>query len=568
MAARSGASSSSKSHSTSMGSSWLNSSPSRQSPTRNGARSNRGSLILSNSPSRQPQLNDSPSRQMQLEFNKLLSRSDQDFNHRLDQAAAERQRIADEELAKAAQEHLRIQEGAKLEIQRILLEQEQEKQRREEAQRREIERLKLEKAQQEAESQRQRLEAKRKEEELAQQAVEHQKRIQEADARAKEQQQQQVQRQKEEAERKAREAAAAQERARLQTQAPPAAPATATHAAPISTPAVRAPVTSATSASALDAEGLHRKYMELHARMKKFRIEFFNETKKVGHPMKAVVGDARRAIRLNLGQISTARSTTMHAIKEIREKCFDVAMKTHGPTIDIRPFLVSRQVPFQSDAEARYPAFLLYLWICFEKSVIAQWKSEAANQDSTVPQEIGLLAASLYADRKYMLKEIPMNDIMLAKIHRKCPVLFGIRGNTNTEQGLVRLGLDKYRDDENDYAQMTSGIAAGFASLTLRSFKSTAPVFDLPDYWRAVASIINTPSTDIYPGHLLALKGLLRDFADKFIYYYGSQAKAVMKRAVTAFPDRAPKDRQGVASAAELVKVLPDTWKQNKGIIL
>ncbi|KAF1956081.1 hypothetical protein CC80DRAFT_492375 [Byssothecium circinans] len=556
MPARSGASSSSMNTSTSFTSSWLNGSPSRQSPQRNGMRSSRGSLIL----------NESPSRQMQLEFNMLLSRSDRDFHDKLDQAAAERARIADEQLAKAAQEHLRVQEGAKLEIQRIILEQEQENQRREEAQRREVEKLRIEKAKQEAEAQRQRLDAKRKEEEIARQAAEHQRQLQEADARAKAQQQQAAQRQKEEADRKAKEAAAAQEKARIQAQPPPTAPVPAKPVPAV--PSTTTTSTTATSAPAPDAEELHRKYMELHARMKKFRTEFYDQVKQKDHPLKAPVGDARRTIRLNLGQTNGARSTTTHAINQIREKCFDIAVSTPGPVIDIRPYLVSRQVQL-SDAEARYPAFLLYLWICFGKSVIAQWKSEAANQDSVVPQEIGLLTSSLYADKRYMCNgTIPMVDLMLAKLHRKCPMLFGIRGNTTTTQGLVRLGLDKYRDDENEYAQLMTGIGAGFASITLRQFARTTPVFDMAEYWRAVVNIINTPASEIYPGHLFALQGLLREFAPKFITYYGAPARAILKRATKTFPDRAPKGRPGVAAAAELIKVLPDTWKQKNKIVI
>jgi nucleoporin GLE1 len=500
---------------------------------------------------------------MQLEFNLLLSRSDRDFNDRLDQAAAERAKITDEQLAKAAQEHLRIQEGAKLELQRILLEEEQQKQRREEEQRKEIERLKLEKAKQEAEAQRQRLEEKRKEEELARQTAEHQKQIQEADARAKAQQQQAAQRRKDA---QAQAAAAAQEKAQTpaQTQAPPTAPVAATLPATTVAPAVTARALAPTAAPAPDVEELHRKYMELHARMKKFRTTFYDEASQPGHPLKGVVGDARRTLRTKLGQISTDRKTTQRSIKEIREKCLDLAKQPGGPMIDIRPFIISRHVQFNTEAEAQYPAFLLYLWIQFGKFVVAQWKSEATS-DGAILQEVGLLAASLYADKNYMVNGVaPVTDLLLAKLHRKCPMLFGISGNTTSKEGLIRLGLDKYEggSQENEYAESIMGIGAGYASIHLRQYKSTVPAFDMADYWRAVVGIINTPSDALYPGHFLVLKGLLHDFVHKFLGYYGAPAKAVVRRAVTTFPARAPLTRYGVRAAAEVVSVLPGTWKK------
>jgi nucleoporin GLE1 len=542
----------------SISSSWLDGSPSRQSPNR---RTPRKSPLK--------ELYESPSRQMQTEFSLLLLRSDNDFNERLDQAAAERAKLHEEQLTKAAHEHQKVQEGARLEIQRLVLEQELEMRRREEAQRQENERLNQEKLRREAEAQRQKLEATRREEEATRQAAERQRQIQEADARVraqKEQQEEATRRQKEDAEKKAREAADAAQQARTQQQKqpPPAAVVPATPVPP-SVPIARP--TPSTASPTPGVEELHAKYLELHARMKTFRTEFVNKHKQMGDPLKGPVGDTRRNMRKRLGQVTTERKDSQAAIGRLRAECFDKALQTPGPLIDIRPYIVSHQIPqLSNEADAQYPALLLYAWICFEKSVIQQWNQEAASEDHTIIQELGLIAASLYSDPKYQWKgAVPLTDTLLAKLHRVCPMMFGISGNMTTKQGLARLGLDKYGGSDtnlNSYLQMATGVGAGYAALSLRQFSGKNPAVPMADYWRAVAFICNTPSEALYPGHFMCLKGLLRDFIKKFLTFYGAPAKAVVRRATRSLPDRAPRERPGMKDAADIVRTMPDTWKR------
>ncbi|CAI6247228.1 unnamed protein product [Periconia digitata] len=566
MPARSGTSGSSMNTSTSFSSSWGSSS--RQSPKRNSLYSPRGSLI------RDPK--NSPSRKAQAELHSMLARNDRDFHDRLDKAAAERARVHDEQLAKAAQEHLRIQEGAKLEIDRLVLVEEQEKLRRADAQRKELERLRQEKAQQEAEVQRQRLEAKKKEEELARQVAERQRQIQEADARVQAQRDQEAaaQRQREAADQKAKEAEAAAAAAALATtqananasnQPPTQSTLASVSTAPKSGPSTVSsqPSTSTSSTSSADLEEIHNKYIELHAQMKKFRKEFAEAAKQQNHPLKGHVGNARRDMRKRLGQIGVDRRSSQDAIGHIRKECFDVALSTPGPTIDIRPYLITQWPEIQNEADAQYPAFLLYVWILFQKMVIQSWTLEADTKGGVTLQEVGLITASLFADPKYKVKgTVPLTGIMLAKLHRRCPMLFGIRGNTTTQGGVVNLGLDRYRGDENAYARSITGVSAGYASLCLRHFQAREPAFPMFNYWRAVVLVLNTKPEDIYSGHYYAIKGLLHNFVSRFLLYYGVAAKAVLRRATKEFPNRARADRPGVSIAADLVRVLADSWKE------
>lgn len=547
----------------SFSSSFLEASPSRQSPTRKGGHARHSSLV------RDPY--ESPSRVTQLtrEFNARLSISDREFYQKLDEDQAERARLHTEQLAHAAEAHRRILRSAELEVERIRLEEEHERMRREEAQRWEIERLKQEKAREEAEAQRKALEAKQREEEAARRAAEHQKQIQEAEARLRAQKEQEAaaerqRREKQEADRKAAEATAAAEKLKAQ-QAAQAAPQSIAVAAPtLATTPSAAPSTTAAAAPSSDIDQIHAKYLELHARMKKFRVEFQNEHKQKTSPLKQAVGDARREIRVRLGQVNVQRKDSVAAIKRLRENCFNVALQTQGPMIDIRPYIISHPIPqLANEADAMYPAFLLYIWICFEKSLLKQFEKEAASEDGRTIQEIGLIAASLLSDTQYMWgKSVPLSDIVLAKLHRICPPLFGVRGNMNTREGQARLGwmpIDKNPPTPETYSQRLRGMAAGYAAMSLRSFKGNRPAIPASEYWRAIVSICNTPSDQLYPGHFALLMGLVRDYFKKFLEFYGVPARGVLRRAVIELPARAPAHAK---DAAGVLAVLAEGWKK------
>lgn len=548
----------------SLGSSWLDGSPSRQSPSR-----------IAHRPRRETLDRDSPSRQAQhAEFNLMLNRSERSFYERLDYDAAERAKDHDEQLSKAAIEHERVQRGAKLEIQRLILQQEQERKAREEQQQLEIERLNRLKARQEAEAQQRKLEAKQREEQAARQAAEHQRQLQEADARLKAQKEQAEAARRQQAERedtakKALESAAAAEKARSQlTQQPPQAPQITRATVPTSLAAKSQPPNLQQPPNT-DLEVLHSKYLELHNRMKEFRTSFAKQHAHKSSSLKGPVGDMRRAMRLRMGQITVERKASIAAIAKMREEVFDKALKTPGPMVDIRHFIVSHPIPaLSNEADAQYPALLLYAFSCFTKSLMKQFETEAANEDGRIIQEVGLIAASLLADQKYMWNGIPMTDVVMAKYHQACPILFGIRDKMDTPQGQARLGWLNIHGEPpqiNIYNQRMLGLGCGFAALSLRQFSGKNPAIPMAEYWRAVSSISNTPAENLYGGHFMVIKGLLRDYAKKFMLFYGAQARGVLRKATVDLPARAP---QRAADTASLVAVLKDGWKKNENISL
>ncbi|KAF2472052.1 GLE1-domain-containing protein [Lindgomyces ingoldianus] len=493
-----------------------------------------------------------------LELSQMLVTSDRDSKNRLDIATATHAGDHHEQLAKAAQEHDRIREGAERELERLTLEslqlekaiQEAELQqlRQAEQRRREIAQLQLDNAQeQQFEIERVQLENVKREIQL-----ENIRREAEAKQRAIEQ--------------KKIEHALPQP-----TPAPPLVqpqhqvanvPSNRPELQPSQSHLPSKPAVTNTSAGT-DIEELHTKYLQLHERMKRFRKAFPKEYP-AKHPMRDLIGNTRRDMRLRMGQITTERNASKAAIGRMRE-ILNKAQSSNGPTVDIRPYIVSQPLPaISNEAEAQYPAVLLYAWICFEKSLIKQFEQEAANEDGRIIQELGLIAASLICDPKYTWKGLCMKDILLAKYHKAAPMLFGITGRMDTREGQARLGwvtISGNDPETNVYNQRMIGLGAGYAALSLRSFSGKLPAFPISDYWRAISSICNTPVETLYDGHFMLLKGLMRDYASKFLHFYGNQAKGVLRRAAIDLPNQAPARAK---DAANLVKVLPDVWKTHR----
>ena len=509
----------------------------------------------------------------------MLTNSDREFHKKLDDDAARRASIHQEQLAKAAAEHKRVMEEAERELARIRLEEETDQLRKKMAQEKELQRLKEQKMKEEAAAQQRQLEAKLREEQIAREAAENQKRQQEAVARARAEKEREeaARKKREEDERKAREAAAAPPPPPPAQQSQPAPSVAASSVAPAATSTVAAvppPSTqTASSQPSADIIQVHNKYLALHGTMKQFRKSMQEWAKDKSNPLKPVVGDIRRNMNKRMGQITIDVNDSRNAITSIRAECFQKAIDAGGPMVDIRPFLVSHQV--ENEGAAQYPQLLLYAWICFEKALVKQWYNEASKEDGRIIGQLSLIAASLYLDVNFMCNgTISMIDTLLAKLHRICPILFGIRGDLRANR--AGLGLDKIHPNESDmnrYSQLMTGIGAGYAAITHKKFGKKAPAIPISEYWRTVVLICNTPAEALYPGHFLVLQGLLRDNVRKFIMTYGVAAMAVLRRATIDLPNRiphaqpnTPEARPGLAAAASLVKVLPDVWQKKDNI--
>ena len=294
---------------------------------------------------------DSPSRQLLYEFSQMLINSDRDFNERLDLATAERAKLHQEELARAAAEHERVRQSAERARQQHLLEEQKRRKQLEDEENRALERVRQEKLELEIASQKRKLEEQRREEIERKQAAERAKQLAENEARLKAQKQKEEAEEKRRAEqvesgRKASEAAAAVEKARAQQaqqtqqaqqvqqralqqpsqqtrQQPPQQPPKPSSGSTISLPSTSAPSSTspahATGASPLvssiaEREAHHEKYLGVHKRLKEFRKNMVDWSKQ-NPDLKGQLGDARRSLRTRVGQITGARASNTATVR-------------------------------------------------------------------------------------------------------------------------------------------------------------------------------------------------------------------------------------------------------------
>ncbi|OMP88340.1 Nucleoporin GLE1 [Diplodia seriata] len=527
---------------------------------------------------------DSPSRQLLMEFSRMLIDSDRKFHNELDRASAEQEKKHLEALAAAAVEHERVRQSAERVAEKFRLQVEQERRRREEYEHRELDRIRQENTRIEAERrQRQLDEVKRKEEEqrraaeeakaleAAQERLRRQKAQEEADA-AKRKAEQVERERKEREESAAAEAAAkakAQQVAQAQQAPAPAVPngAASITAAPI-TAAPPAP-SSAVSNSPLvsspqEHEAVHKEYLNIHQQLKTFRKNFQNETKN-NSALKKIAGDLRRQIRMRMGQLTLNPKENRDVVSfegnhPVNTPCF---------TVDVKQFLASSTQAELPPGPCDVPALLIFLFNHFAKAIVNQLVSEAGvNIKAADP--IGIIAVSILGYPQYCINQkVPLTDILLAKYHKCCGVLFGMYGPEGTERGRQRLGWRRIGTQwcsGQDHLERMTGLGAGWASLALRKIKvGSALVHPLPNahYWRAFSRIVNTPTHEATATHYMVLKAMVEgDSLDRFVQCYGQAALAALRKGLIEFP------RGHDSVAAKSMLGLVENFQKEKRITL
>ncbi|KAI9698999.1 MAG: hypothetical protein M1836_003188 [Candelina mexicana] len=524
---------------------------------------------------------DSPSRQLLWELGQLRIDADEDLYSRLERETRERERTHHAALAAAAAEHERVRQGAEIARERFQLELDQERKRREDEERSELDRKRQEKAAQELERRRREIERARKAELDRKKAEDDRKTLEDAEAARKAQKQKddeaKVQRRatKEDADKKARtDAFLARAVTPKQAQPPPAG------LQPAQQP--KQPTADATSSKALpsvkqqapglgsvatDKEAIHKQYLDIHQRLKQLR-KFMVDQSKRNPALKAKMGDMRRKIKKCLGQLTKDAKDNQAVIRQI----IDVLLEARNfaePKIDVRQFLLTKStdtVPPNGDG----PALLLYLINIFAKAVISQFINEAGVKPEAA-DPIGIIAVTVLARPEFQWQGRPLTDILNAKFHVVCPVLWGIYGNEKTNLGKQRLGWSREEPGgafvtEQRHNERMTGLGAGFAAISLRDFKKSRYKNPYPNvnYWQAMASIVNVPPSEVTQTHFIVLKAMTENYEEKFLRLFGSAAVAALKRALVDFP----KSVQQKSVAQSAISVLPDIIKRDKRLTL
>lgn len=245
--------------------------------------------------------------------------------------------------------------------------------------------------------------------------------------------------------------------------------------------------------------------------------------------------------------------------------------KVRSDGVDPGNFMLSKPEPKQGAThnEATLPSLFIFLLDHFSKAVISQLANEASiNPDAADP--IGILVAQVFSSPALHWRGASMIDIFMAKMWKECPVLFGARGSEKTEEGRARLGWRKESRnwvEELVHTNRMTGLAAGYAAISLRNFSRTKMENPYPPYhyWQSLAAIVATPPAQTSTTQFTVLKGLIMGFEGKFLEFYGNAGKAALRIALVDFPDRAP-DQNNPAVGS--LRVLADILERDTGLRL
>ncbi|KAL6718128.1 hypothetical protein ACLMJK_004215 [Lecanora helva] len=505
---------------------------------------------------------DSPSRQLLWELSQIAISSQKNFYAHLDSENEEREAQHKQALAEASAQHERVRRSAEEFREKLELQIQAERRRKEEESRRELERQRQEKvAEEEA--------ARKRQEERARAAELDAKRAAEArkaqEAALEKQKREKEQRDAEEAKRLREE----WERREHPIQQPasaarsPPPPATVQKAVPTNVSQVPSQPSSSSDAS---CEVEHARYLQIHENLKELR-QFMTAQSKQNPELKTGMGEMRRQIKKSVGQIREGKGKGVNSapLKSINA-ALEKALQLPEPTIDISLFLAS---PPPQTANAKGPALLLYLLNIFAKAIVAQFIDEAGVKP-IIADAVGTAASRMFAADSFRWQGLTLIDILIAKMHVVCPILFGIQGDEQTKHGRERLGWWKdpetgtFVSEQRHFERMT-GLAAGFASLSLRNYEKAKAVNPYPNYhyWKALARASNLPPQQITQTHFVVLKGMIENFEQKILQFFGDMGLVVLRHALIELPRRSP---PSVASKA--LAGLVDVLKKQQKLIL
>ncbi|KAF1816961.1 GLE1-domain-containing protein [Eremomyces bilateralis CBS 781.70] len=523
---------------------------------------------------------ESPSQQLLIEVSRMYQDEAHQFQMKLEQKDAEQRKAHRAALEQAAREHEKVRQGAERARQLFLMEAEAAQKRREEAEIQALETARRRKEEQEERLRRQKemLEMQRREDERQkmetrereiQEAAEERLRV-ESEAKAK------VER---EAQEKAiREKAEAELKAKAQTAA--AKPTTA--AVPARLPVTPSTLLSQSNASpsglpivsaVAEREATHNVYLEIHKNLKDLRKFVVTESKK-DPKLKIELGEMRREITKTVGTITTENSKNIQRANHILTILRN-SMVYPSPPVPAAKYLPPSHLPTSPSHPPLLPSLLLYYTSILSKTLLRQFSTEASIAPSAA-DPIAFLAATIFSDPSIQPFGTSLLPILLAKLHRHAPVLFGIYGPENTRAGRARLGWPRDGPDgyvsPQDYAESLAGLAAGYAALSLRDFSRSKKQNPLPnrEFWTCLARLVNTPPEEAGESHFVAVKGLISSekFAERVVRFWGEAGRALLRRAVREWPEecRARGAKRGSGWAALLV--VPEVWEKELKLVV
>lgn len=244
---------------------------------------------------------------------------------------------------------------------------------------------------------------------------------------------------------------------------------------------------------------------------------------------------------------------------------------TSSPPYPVQKFVYLRPDTAPSTA-ATGPSLLLYLLNIFSKAIIAQLISEAGIEPTQKADPIGTIASHIFALDFFHWNGNSLINILIAKFHVTCPVLFGVYGPETTNAGKSRLGWAQDGGKEGplvshqDHQQRMIGLGAGFAGISLRNYQMARNENPFPatNYWTALSNIVNVPAQHKTDTHAIVMKAMIEGFEDRILLFFGDMGKLALKMAVVEWVRDVPRPGSGTKALA----LLEDVMKKEKKIVL
>ncbi|KAI8964897.1 GLE1-domain-containing protein [Daldinia sp. FL1419] len=304
------------------------------------------------------------------------------------------------------------------------------------------------------------------------------------------------------------------------------------------------------------------RYIEIHRNLKRLRASLLQQSK-LSPPLKKRMGDMRRELRKNMGQLVGEKGGNKKQIAAI-QALLDESLRGTVPSelVDPSDFITDKREPVEGALhnEPQLPSLFIYLLNHFSKAVINQFINECCAQPKTA-DPIGVIVAMIFSKDLYLWRGKTLIDILMAKLRVVCPVLFGYRGSEKTENGRLRLGWKKTETGwapEQQHSDRMKGLGAGYAAISLRNFSSSKNTNPWPPskYWTSMAQIVNTPPAEISDTQCVVLRAMIEASEEKFIQFYGNAAIAALRKALVEFPGKAVEKSPGVSGLQVLAQIL------------
>ncbi|KAL1881791.1 hypothetical protein Daus18300_000844 [Diaporthe australafricana] len=331
-------------------------------------------------------------------------------------------------------------------------------------------------------------------------------------------------------------------------------------------PAASKPVPATAPASAPAPHGAKRqRAVEIHKSLKQVRAAIASQALQ-NKALKSKAGDLRRELRKVIGQLSLDKDGNRVVMQKVT-KILKEALANEAGSQMVDPSLVvftPRQPVEGAMHNAELPLLFLFLLNHFAKTIINQFINEAASNTKTA-DPVGVCAAAVFSDPIFQWRGQPLIDILLAKFHVVCPVLFGARGSEKTDKGRDLVGWKRRGTawvPEAEHMDRMTGLAAGYAAIALRDFSKTKKQnpYPMTHYWESMAKILNTPPQLMSVTQCVVLRSMIDHHEARFLQFYGSAAIAALRLALVDFPAAAAaaglKDNavQSLAVHGELLK--------------